>query len=149
MNSRPTAKSIAEHLLDQTGWGLLNDDFKTFVKCFLLPQTVETFDGKRYLQNKNDVRVIFDGVRAHHEKMGVTDMVRHVVTADYRDMTTISSIHQSRIVQGPTLIQKPYNVFSVLKFVDGNWRIAQSQYAVDDSPSLCHALVGEPPAMTT
>lgn len=142
MNDALSAKKISQRMLDQTGNGLLTGDFDLFADCFLLPQDIETFDDRRRLETRQDLFMIYNGVRAYHEKMGVTDMVRHVVTADFRDPKTISSIHQSRLVTGSTLVQKPYNVFSVLHLKDDVWRIGQSQYAVDDAPGLCRALVG-------
>lgn len=143
MNDPGSAEQIAKRLLDQTGIGIATGDFDLFVACFALPLEIETFDGRRHLETIADIRGVFDAVRAHQEKMGVTDMVRHIVTAEFRDPSTISYIHQTRLVSGSTLIQKPYNVYSVAQLEGSEWRVHHSQYAVDDSPSLCRALVGD------
>lgn len=142
MKNSESALAIAQGVIDRTGLGLMTGDFEVFAPCFCLPQDIETFDGRRHLETLADLRSVFDAVRAFHRKMGVTEMVRHCVTAEYRDPTTISCIHQTRLVRGSLLLQKPYHVFSVLSFENDVWRSALSQYAVDDSPSLCRALVG-------
>jgi len=143
MSDSHPAKYHAQRLLDQTGRGLILGDFDLFADCFRFPQVIQTFEGMRYVETREDMRYVFHQVRKHFEKMGVTDAVRHVVTSTYRDENTISTIHQSRLISGYTLVQKPYNVLSTIERVDGVWLVAESQYAVDDSPSLCRALVGE------
>ena len=145
MNDPESAKRIATQLLDITGRALTTGDADLFSSCFLFPQDIETFDGKRRIETPAEMNAVFFEVLSHYEKQGVTDIVRHCVTSDFRDATTISSIHQARLLRGTNLVQKPYNAFSVLRLVDGSWKIAQSQYAVDDSPSLCRALIGAQP----
>ena len=142
MTSQPTAQSISQHLLDQTGRGLMTGDFDIFGACFQYPHKIETFDGERVVEDIDAMRAVFFDVRCYYEKSGVTDLVRHCVKAEFRDDKTVSAIHQSRLVAGSTLVQKPYNAFSIIRCIKGKWLVTQSQYAVDDAPHLCRALVG-------
>lgn len=121
------ASAVSEYLLDRTGQALDVGDFDTFRDCFLLPQVMETFSGRREIRSTEDLRSIFDNVRGGLAASGVTHMVRRCLSAEYRDPRTIAATHETRLIRtGAILARDPYPVFSLLRHVDGDWRIAYS-----------------------
>lgn len=136
----PTAKEVADYLLDCTGKSLMAGDFDGFLPHFGLPHEVHTFDGMQTLHIAEDVRRVFDGVRTCYCKYGVTDMVRHCVEAEFHDDATIHSVHETRLLNETRLLQKPYPVFMVMRFIDDRWQIVRSEYAVTGAPDLIVAL---------
>lgn len=137
-----TAEDIAEYFLDRTGTALMTGDFDLFASCFLLPQKMETFQGRRDIETLSDLREVFDGVTLHFKRKNATQLERHCIEARFRDPDTVVSTHMSRLVSGSSLVQKPYPVMSVLKRVDGIWQISDSMYAIEDEESHARALSG-------
>ena len=139
----PTAREIAEDLLDRSGRGLTGGDFALFERCFILPKQMETFDGRRVVSTREEMRAVYDDVRAYYKSIGMTRVDRYIVDAEFRNPTCIVSAHQSRVYAGEELIQQPFDVLSVIEFVGGEWRIRHSEYAITDSSDHNNALVGE------
>ena len=136
------AKRIAEELLEQTGKALMSGDFEAFSTCFALPHRIDTFDGSDVLQTLDDMEKRFFGVRSYFQDNCVTDLVRHVIEADFVDEDTIHSSHQTRVLSGTILVQAPFPNLSVLKRVEGQWRAEATQYAIADSEHHNAALCG-------
>lgn len=130
-----TAEDIADHLLYKTGQALAPGRFHDPTDCFILPNAVETPEGVRILRTPDDVRRVFEGVRAYFESCGVVDLVRTVVEAKFTSEDTIESTHVARLLKsGGQAFRAPYPAYSVLKRCDdGAWRIASTTYAIVDS----------------
>lgn len=122
------AALIAEDLLQRTGAALLNGDSGAFADCFALPQVFETVSGRVVAETRGHLVRMFQAVQQKYRCMGVTDLVRHVVQAEYRDHETIAFTHESRLLQGTTLLQAPFPTFSIVKYVDGLWLVHASSY---------------------
>lgn len=137
-----TAREIAEDLLVRTGQGLITGDFKPFGDCFALPKEMETFEGRRVIKTEAELESLFNDVRAYYDKIGMTEMERHVVDAEFRNPNTIVSTHQSRLVAESELVQQPFDVLSVIELIEGVWRIRHSQYSIVDSEDHNIALIG-------
>lgn len=137
-----TAKDVSERLLERTGTALMTGNFEKFADCFLLPQEMETFDGRRKVQTRDDLLEVFRGVTTHLRRKNVTEFVRHCIEARFRDDDTIVTTHMSRLLSGHTLAQTPYPVMCVLRRVDGEWKVSDGMYAVEDEPYLSKALSG-------
>ena len=137
-----SAREIAEDLLARTGHGLITGDFETFCECFSMPNEMETFEGRRVIETASELETVFGDVRAYYDKIGMTQMERHIVDAEFRNPTSIVSTHQSRLVAESELVQQPFDVLSVIKLIDGAWRIRHSQYAIVDSKDHNTALTG-------
>lgn len=120
----------------------MTGDFTRFRDCFALPTAMETFEGRRVIQTVDALEAAFREVCAYYKKVGTTDMVRHIVDAEYRNPTSIVSTHQSRLVAETELIQQPFDVLSVIELIDGAWRIRHSEYAIVDSEDHNTALTG-------
>lgn len=120
----------------------MSGDFEMFASCFALPQWIETFEGRHLIATTEDLRTLFDAVRVHFCRLGVTDLVRRCVAAEFRDPDTIEATHESRLLAGTRLVQQPYPSFSILKRTDAGWQVAGAQYAIKDAQSLSAALTG-------
>jgi len=138
-----TAKDVSEHLLDRTGTAMMADDFDAFAECFAVPHEIHTFEGHHLLETRADLREVFDRVRAYYLRENVSDMVRHCVSAEFRNEKTVAAVHESRLVSGDRLVQDPYSVLSIICFVEGTWQITRSDYAIDNPKALVQALAKE------
>lgn len=137
-----TAREIAEDLLARSGHGLITGDFDVFCECFALPTAMETFEGRRVINTRDELKTAYNTVCAYYEKVGTTELVRHIVDAEFRNPTSIVSTHQAKIVADAELVQQPYDVLSVIELIDGAWRIRHSEYAIVDSEEHNTALTG-------
>lgn len=134
MTEFASAKDVSEHLLERTGAALMSGDFAAFSACFRLPQTVQSFDGQRVLENEADLQSVFDGVRAHYAERGVTVLHRTCVAAEFKDADTVHATHDTMVIARTQLAQQPFPVFSILRRCDGLWKITHSEYAIVGAP---------------
>lgn len=135
------AVEISEELLEITGAAMLASDFDAFARNFILPQYVETFEGHVLIATKEEFRLIFDAVRTHYQLKSVTQIVRRCVSAEFKDDSTILATHETRLLNGAQLAQKPFPAFSILNLVDGRWMIKSCVYAIEDAPEHNNALM--------
>ena len=136
-----TAREVTEDLLARSQTAFLTDDFSEFADCMGLPYRIETFDGHRLLDTRDQLQDLFLAVRAHHRKTGVTDMDRHVVEAEFQDPATIATTFETRLLNGNVLTQKPYPVFSIIKLINGKWQVTNMSFAIDDNDDHNAALL--------
>ena len=121
----------------------MDGDFETFKTCFALPQYMDTFEGRHFIESLEDLRGIFDSVRAYYQSKGVVELNRICVEASFRDTRTVVSTHEARMIsKGAVLVQTPYPVFSILRCYDDGWKVAYSQVAITDEPKHNQALRG-------
>lgn len=126
-------RAIHQDLLDRSGKAYVEGDFDSFAACFLLPQHVATYDGTRHLETRDDLRAMFDSMRAFFAERGATHLDRQNVAAEFIAEGTISATHHSRLMAGDVVIQTAYPAHSILKRHEGAWKVAFSQYAVPDA----------------
>lgn len=136
-----TATDIAELLLDLTGRGLDTGDFELFLSAFALPYRHDTWDGTVDLTDADDMRVVYDQVRAYLEQAGATHVVRCCIAAEFKSPVKILSTHEAHIFAGTTRIRPPYPVMSELELRNGAWKIRSSTYAVSDDAAHKAALL--------
>ena len=125
--------AVAETLLARTGEAYMTGDFDAFAACFALPQWIETFDGRRQIANRADLKALFDGVRTSFCRKGVTDLVRRCVAARWHDANTIEATHETRLLAGAQLLHPSYPCLTILTRGPAGWQIAGGQYAVSDA----------------
>lgn len=146
MTSAPqTAREISEYLLERTGRALMSGDLALFESCIALPQHLESFDGRVYCETPEHFQTIFFSVVAHLRNSGVTQMIRHCVAAEFRDENTVEATHEARLLAGDQVVQPAYPVFSVLKRIDGVWKITYSMYAITEAPAYSQAVIMQAP----
>ena len=136
----PTAKDVSEYLLRRSGDALFSGDFNAFAACFALPQKMETFDGRKLVETEEDLRSIFDGVRAYYRSLGVTILERRCIAARFATADRVEATHVSRLISGASIVQTPYPVFSIIERGEPGWRVVHSKYAISDAPAHNRAL---------
>ena len=139
--SIPPASAISEWALKETGQAMLNGDFDAFCACFHLPHTVATFEGERTIETREAFADTFMKVHRHYRQLGVTELVRHCINAEYKDEDTVEATHEARVINGRELLQEPFPGFTILRRIDGKWGIVHSAYAIADSPRLNRAIM--------
>lgn len=142
LGENPTAKDVAEHMLDVTGEAYRTGNPEMFSNCFSVPQYIDTFEGRRHLATKSDVTDVFQAMHRYMNSIGVTDLVRHCKSAVYFDQNTVHHTHETRLIKDNILLQDPFTAFSTLKRFPDGWKITFSQYAITDAPAINEVLSG-------
>lgn len=135
------AHRISNDLLVRSGLAIMEGDFDAFAHCFHLPHEIETFAGSNLIETRDGLREVFRLVRHRYVALSVTELARFIISAEYTDETTIKSAHESRLMNGKHLVQEPFPCFSVIRRIDGIWRVANSSYAIADCRELQNALM--------
>lgn len=129
--SNPMA--IHQFALDITGAALETGDFDVFAAFFQLPHEIETFGAQKTLRTEQDLRSVFNNARAQFEDAGISRRIRHCISASFQDDDTILSTHISRIMHRNLQMREPVPCHSVLKHIDGLWKVVRSSYAFEES----------------
>lgn len=137
------AKDLAQALLERAGSGLMEDDFDLHVSCFHLPYIFSTFEGDRVLEDKDAFRTVFDDAREALLRECITTNIRTCESAMRASPEIIKAMHVSHYFSGNTRCFEPLNVLSAIEFRGGEWRFAQSDYAVEPDTTLARALTGQ------
>lgn len=138
------ADAIAGELAFKTEQMINTGDPSWIRDCFHVPQTIETSSGKRVLHTEECVTRLFHDVRNYYFERGVTDVARSVQSAEPIDDNTIGSILVTRLFRkGWEPYRKPFPIYSVIRRLDGHWKIAGTVYAILDSTSHNEALVAD------
>ncbi|MGR3513978.1 MAG: nuclear transport factor 2 family protein [Paracoccaceae bacterium] len=135
--AQANALTIADDLLERTGRAMASNDFPGFLQCFTVPMVMETFDGKTLIQTERVLEGLFQSVVAFRAAQSIVDVVRENVAAEFIDFETIATTHVSRMMQSRNRpFGRPFPAYSVIKRIDGTWRIQFCQYALDDLPQF-------------
>lgn len=129
-----SARAVGTKLLDGLNRAILARDIDAACAFFMLPNLAETFEGRRIIETESKLRDMISGAFAHYEAVGATDIVRNVLAAEYLSSGQISMASETRVLRGTDLAQAPYVIYSKAVEVDGEWRICESIYVVDDAP---------------
>ncbi len=127
-----TARAVSEYLLEVTGRAMLDRDFDTVSAVFALPNRITTAGQTKVVTTVCELSRIMKGVCGYYEAQGVTALDRRCVAADFRGPDRVEATHVSRLLAGEREVAPPFPVYSVLERQDGMWRIASSDYAIDD-----------------
>lgn len=128
-----SAKEIYQRLLDDISLAYATDDFEAFTTYFDLPHTTYTFEKSYTIKTPDDLRTVFDNMRAQFSGLGVTDYIRVCLEADFLSETLIRGTHVTHITRKGANLEEPYPVMSHLNFTGGLWKVAQSENAVEDN----------------
>lgn len=138
--AREAAVDIATRVLDQTGRATMQGDFVAYKTLFDLPQVVRTFDGTKTLETTEDLYQVFRDIRTRFASLGVTDLVRRVIAAEFQDASTIMTTHETRLMNGTQLLQDTFPTHSILRCRDGVWTVGTATYAVDNEHAMYKSL---------
>ena len=139
-HERVQASAIADDLLQSSGAAMMSGDFEAFSACFLLPTVLETEAGRRVLATERELRDVFDAVHTYFRRHGISDYVRRCIAAEYKAPDEITTSHESRLLNGTTLLADPFPAMSTLKRVDGVWKVVEARYTLIDQPWLQAAI---------
>ena len=128
-----SAVSISDFLLDVTGAAYMARDFDAFSVWFHLPQIVGTFEGDRNLETRDDLRMIFDAMCAQFDAMGVLELHRETLEAQFLDPDTVQSTYRAQQVMRGHVYGPETIAHGLLGRRDGQWRILESRYATSDA----------------
>ncbi|MEH6739804.1 MAG: hypothetical protein V7695_14845 [Sulfitobacter sp.] len=132
-NSEELARSIYQGLLEKIRFALNENNFSAYASYFALPHLVETFDAQFSIATEEELAVIFDKTRHSLALENIRDFARHCAIARFVDDETISAGHETRLITDQMEIQNSYPALSILKYIDGGWKITSSQYAASSS----------------
>lgn len=137
-----SARQIAERILEATRRGLMENRFDMFRACIAIPTRIETFEASRQIETEEELREVFEAVRRYHASRRVTHLDRRCVEADFSGPGRISFTYETRLLEGPRLVQEPYPVMSDAVLDAGRWKVVRSSYAIVDQPQHIKALIG-------
>lgn len=125
------AMALASEFLKRTGDAIDSGDFDAFADCFALPHELGASDGTRMIETREELKTLFDGVRARVRSEGITMMSRHCVAATFRTPDLLVTTHETRLLAGHVLVEEPYvSLSTARRGADGVWRIEASAYVV-------------------
>lgn len=125
-----TAYEIGYALLNRTKRAYFEDDFPLFASAFLLPHEHVTLHGWAVLQTEEDLRVLFDRMKAEFQRLEVDDIVRPLVSAEFVTPFNILATAESHIFSRGRRVAEPYAVQSTLLLCGTEWRIATANYCI-------------------
>lgn len=125
------AEEIAAEFLRRTGAAIMSNDFAVFRDCFNLPHVAETFEATNVIETEEDLRFVFSRVRGRFLEMGVTDLVRNVVAADFQSDDLIEVAYETRLMHKRHLLQDPYPSYGQIALIDDAWKITDAKYATN------------------
>lgn len=130
-----SAKEIYQHLLDDIGRAILEQDKDRYIGHFLLPHRLQTFERSLEITSTDVLGQYFDTLLQHIAERGVLELTRHCTLAQYVDAQTIRGYHETKLINQDMVIVEDYIALSTLTYSDARWRVSASQYAERD-PSL-------------
>lgn len=137
------AESIADELLVQTGKLFKANDEAQIVRCFSLPHTIETLDGKNFLFSRQCIARAFEQMREYFEQYEIVDVVRTVIHSEFLAPDLIGSIHVAQMLRiDGTPFRAPYPVYSTIRLCGGRWKVGDSCHAILDSKEHSEILAG-------
>ncbi len=140
INPEEEARAVVQHLLDVTGAAYAARDFAAFAPHFLVPGDVHSFGAVRLIADLADLHDLFTEIMAYFDGIRLTALERECIAAEFDGPDKIKATHVTRMMCGNDLLATPFAGFSLLRRVEGAWKIASSQYATDDT-RLAEALM--------
>ncbi len=136
-------RAIAEHILDETRRGIMEDRFDLFLPCILIPTRIETFEASRDITSVEELLEVFQAARHYYSSLRITHFDRRCIAAEISGPGRISFTYETRLLEGPRLVQEPYPVFADAVLDAGKWKVARSSYAIVDQAHHIRVLTGE------
>lgn len=137
MPSRSEAIAIYQRLLDEIGAAVDAADFAVYAMHFSLPHPMQTAAGETVVQTEEDLRQVFDSTCNMLALRNLNGLTRICTIADYADAQTIRGSHETWLMSPANEIRERYAALSTLRWRDGAWRVADSQYDGSDNILPC------------
>lgn len=123
------ATQIHSDLLDRSRAAYMAGDFDAFDACFARPFSIETFEGQRLVETRDQHRAVFERVSAMLRDMGVIDMYRRTVEAAFIAPDRIDTTFLSQYILPGYRVSEEIIGNSILERIDGVWKVRNSRYA--------------------
>lgn len=129
------ALKIYQSLLDGCGDAVNLRDFDRYLPFFQVPSALETFEGRTSIDTPEALELMFDKLQQGLRDIGATQMLRTCTVAQFDGPETIRGVHDTRLADDAGRVIEAYSGMSTLRLIDGQWRIALSQF-VEETESL-------------
>ncbi|WP_305970486.1 MULTISPECIES: hypothetical protein [unclassified Mameliella] len=131
MQDDAEARRIFQDMLDRCGEAMLAGDMEGVLRWFAIPNTVESFEGRRVLASVDETRELFRTIMARQRELSITHMIRKVTHAEFRDADTIQATHETRYIHhGTVLSESPHVGLSILHRHPDCWKVHHAQFTV-------------------
>ena len=140
VSSSAQAKEIYQDLLDRLSCAYEANDFDAYARMIRVPHEVSSYGPKVQVNTMGELRVLFDSIRWHFAKTGVTDYVRTCISAEFISPTEIVGTHETRMLAGTQVVDTPYPVKSYLQLIDGSWWVCKSDNALEPDNGIGRVL---------
>ena len=136
------AEEIAEEILYHTGRAMKAGDFEAMSAYFGMPLIMETSEGDALITNFDALHRAFDNLKKYYDANDVRDVVRTIVRAEFLDKETVGSTYVTQLLTSDGIpFRKPFPGFTVIKHIEGAWKIVSNSTAILDAPDHNHALL--------
>ncbi|QUJ75468.1 hypothetical protein KDD17_10835 [Sulfitobacter albidus] len=130
------AMAIYQDLLDRISDSYKRRDFSAFAQMVAVPHAVRSFGPTAWIEDRTQLRALFDDICTHQAANAITDYDRHCLAARFTAEDTIDGTHETRMLRGAQIAQDPYPVRSVLRRINGVWWVTESDNAIEPDAGL-------------
>lgn len=134
------AQQIYQQMLDRIGAAYFARDWAYFHHAIAVPHTFVTFDGQHEIADADGLRRIFDSVRQMIAERGITNYARICEAALFRSEDTIEGAHVTYLLRQGQTVSEPFPSKSILRVIDGYWRVCASDNAIGGTDLMPMAL---------
>lgn len=139
-NGSHRAIEICDRMLEVTRAAYLAQDFEAFAQHFQLPHDIGTFEHESQIKDRTELRATFNRMCAQMTALGVIDLYRKTINAQFRDAHTIQATFLSRHVLKGAVFGDEVISHGIMRHVGDRWLITESRYATMSS-TISHALI--------
>ena len=134
------ALEIYQQLLDRITLAYETSDFEDYARMLRVPHDVSSFGPDIRLETRDDLQRLFNNMCNKFREQGITNYIRTCLAATFDGPDAIIGAHETRLMSGTHVVEQPYPVKSVLRKIDGNWMVCESDNAVDLKSSIGRVL---------
>ena len=133
------AKQVYQDLLDKICYAYFENDFDAFQDAMHMPHHYRTETDAQQIDTADQLLRAFHCFRDYFVGLGVTDFIRTCTGAALLGPDKIAASHMTELLCNGTRLRQPYEVWAIVKKVDGIWKVASSENAISDTSWQAHA----------
>lgn len=138
------AQQIAEAVIQATARAILSDEFEDFHLHQAYPQQLETYEGSKVIEDRDQLEAIFEAVREYQKTLGVDHLQRKVKTATFVDPNHIELVYTTTVFREGKPIGEPYSSFGILRREGEKWLLTYCMYPLVPTDLMHQALLRVP-----
>ncbi|QXT40653.1 hypothetical protein [Gymnodinialimonas ceratoperidinii] len=127
------AVTIYQSVLDGYGDAINLNEFNRYLPFFELPHVFETFEGRVTIETAEQLRRVFDSLQTNMSVSGVRNLERTCAMAQFDGPETIKGVHDTNWRDASGTVKESYTGLCTLRRSDNQWRVAESQFAEEDT----------------